>query len=107
MLSETKLRDRQHKFFHNREFNEKSLVPVHVDDGGCDCDAHTQGSRQQAAHSTQLNLRKKTTSVFLHYRLQLEYSCAYHRVHIFTRDETGSVDLPTQLEGTLQLYWRW
>ncbi len=28
-----------------------------------------------------------------------------HRVHIFTRDETGSVYLPTQLERTLQLYW--
>ncbi len=28
-----------------------------------------------------------------------------HRVHIFTRDETGSVYLPTQLEHTLQLYW--
>jgi hypothetical protein len=25
--------------------------------------------------------------------------------HIFTRDETGSVYLPTQLEPTLQLYW--
>jgi hypothetical protein len=83
----------------------KMLVPVHVDDGGCDGDAHTQGSRQQAAHSTQLYLRKKTTSVFLHYRLQLGYLCAYHRAHIFTRDETGSVYLPTQLERTLQLYW--
>jgi hypothetical protein len=30
-----------------------------------------------------------------------------HRVHIFTRDETGSVYLPTQLEHTLQLYWWW
>ncbi len=30
---------------------------------------------------------------------------ANHRVHIFTRDETGSVYLPTQLERTLQLYW--
>jgi hypothetical protein len=29
----------------------------------------------------------------------------YHRVNIFTRDETGSVYLPTQLERTLQLYW--
>jgi hypothetical protein len=28
-----------------------------------------------------------------------------HRVHIFTRDDTGSVYLPTQLEHTLQLYW--
>ncbi len=28
-----------------------------------------------------------------------------HREHIFTRDETGSVYLPTQLERTLQLYW--
>jgi hypothetical protein len=28
-----------------------------------------------------------------------------HRVHIFTRDETESVYLPTQLERTLQLYW--
>ncbi len=28
-----------------------------------------------------------------------------HRVHIFTRYETGSVYLPTQLERTLQLYW--
>jgi hypothetical protein len=28
-----------------------------------------------------------------------------HRVHIFTRDETGLVYLPTQLERTLQLYW--
>jgi hypothetical protein len=28
----------------------------------------------------------------------------YHRVHIFTRDETGLVCLPTQLERTLQLY---
>jgi hypothetical protein len=28
-----------------------------------------------------------------------------HRVHIFTRDETGAVYLPTQLERTLQLYW--
>jgi hypothetical protein len=26
-------------------------------------------------------------------------------VHIFTRDETGVVCLPTQLERTLQLYW--
>jgi hypothetical protein len=31
--------------------------------------------------------------------------CFYHRVHIFTRDETGLVCLPTQLERTLQLYW--
>ncbi|MFN9907488.1 MAG: hypothetical protein ACK56F_15425, partial [bacterium] len=29
----------------------------------------------------------------------------HHRVHIVTRDETGSVYLPTQLERTLQLYW--
>ncbi len=29
----------------------------------------------------------------------------HHRVHIFTRDETGLVYLPTQLERTLQLYW--
>jgi hypothetical protein len=29
---------------------------------------------------------------------------ADHRVHIFTRDETGSEYLPTQLERTLQLY---
>ncbi len=28
-----------------------------------------------------------------------------HRVHIFIRDETGLVSLPTQLERTLQLYW--
>jgi hypothetical protein len=28
-----------------------------------------------------------------------------HKVHIFTRDETGLVYLPTQLERTLQLYW--
>jgi len=28
-----------------------------------------------------------------------------HRVHIFTRDETGLVYLPNQLERTLQLYW--
>ncbi len=28
-----------------------------------------------------------------------------HRLHIFTRDETGSVYLPTQLERTRQLYW--
>ncbi len=28
-----------------------------------------------------------------------------HRVHIFTRDETGLVNLTTQLERTLQLYW--
>jgi hypothetical protein len=28
-----------------------------------------------------------------------------HRLHIFTRDETGLVCLPTQLERTLQLYW--
>ncbi len=28
-----------------------------------------------------------------------------HGVHIFTRDETGLVYLPTQLERTLQLYW--
>ncbi len=28
-----------------------------------------------------------------------------HRVHIFTRDETGLVCLPTQLERTLQLPW--
>ncbi len=28
----------------------------------------------------------------------------YHRVHIFTRDETELVCLPTQLERTLQLY---
>ncbi len=30
-----------------------------------------------------------------------------HRVHIFTRDETGLLCLPTQLERTLQLYWWW
>ncbi len=30
---------------------------------------------------------------------------APHREHIFTRDETGLVCLPTQLERTLQLYW--
>jgi hypothetical protein len=29
----------------------------------------------------------------------------YHRVYIFTRDETGLVYLPTQLERTLQHYW--
>jgi hypothetical protein len=28
-----------------------------------------------------------------------------HRVHIFTRDETGLLCLPTLLERTLQLYW--
>jgi hypothetical protein len=28
-----------------------------------------------------------------------------HRVYIFTRDETGLVYLPTQLERTLQLSW--
>ncbi len=28
-----------------------------------------------------------------------------HRAHIFTRDETGFVYLPSQLERTLQLYW--
>ncbi len=28
-----------------------------------------------------------------------------HRVYIFTRDETGLVYLPSQLERTLQLYW--
>ncbi len=33
------------------------------------------------------------------------YYSYYHRVHIFTRDETGLVYLPTQLERTLQLYW--
>ncbi len=34
------------------------------------------------------------------------YEClVLHRVHIFTRDETGLVCLPTQLERTLQLYW--
>jgi hypothetical protein len=33
------------------------------------------------------------------------YMVLLHRVHIFTRDETGSVYLPTQLERTLQLYW--
>jgi hypothetical protein len=27
-----------------------------------------------------------------------------HRVHIFTRDKTGLVCLPTQLERSLQLY---
>jgi hypothetical protein len=35
----------------------------------------------------------------------LLYISPNHRVHIFTRDETGSVYLPTQLERTLQLYW--
>jgi hypothetical protein len=33
-----------------------------------------------------------------------------HRVQYiynFTRDEKGLVYLPTQLECTLQLYWRW
>jgi hypothetical protein len=35
---------------------------------------------------------------------QSSYS-AHHRVHIFTRDETGLVYLPTQLERTVQLYW--
>ncbi len=34
-----------------------------------------------------------------------ELKCPNHRVHIFTRDETGSVYLPTQLERTLKLYW--
>jgi hypothetical protein len=29
----------------------------------------------------------------------------HHRGHIFTRDETGLLYLPTQLERTLQLYW--
>jgi hypothetical protein len=33
----------------------------------------------------------------------MELQCKNHRVHIFTRDETGSVYLPTQLERTLQL----
>jgi hypothetical protein len=28
-----------------------------------------------------------------------------HRVHIFTRDETGLLCLPIKLEHTLQLYW--
>jgi hypothetical protein len=32
------------------------------------------------------------------------YGC-FHTVHIFTRDETGLVYLPTQLQRTLQLYW--
>jgi hypothetical protein len=34
-----------------------------------------------------------------------EFAGLSHRVHIFTRDETWSVYLPTQLERTLQLYW--
>ncbi len=92
-------------FFHRREFDEHMLVPVHVDDGGCDGDAHTQGSRQQAAHTAQLNLRRKPHQFFSIYILQLGYSCAYYRVHIFTRDNTGLVNLPTQLEQTLQHYW--
>ncbi len=35
--------------------------------------------------------------------LTLYAICPNHRVHIFTRDETGLVCLPTQLERTLQL----
>ncbi len=35
-----------------------------MDDGGCDGDADTQGSRQQAAHTAQLNLRKKPHKFF-------------------------------------------
>ncbi len=38
-------------------------------------------------------------------QLGLVYVISNHRVHIFTRDETGLVCLPTQLERTLQLYW--
>jgi hypothetical protein len=62
------------------------LVPVHVDDGGCDGDAHTQGSRQQAAHAAQLNLRRKKhircilqkiTDSGMHCNLDNGYSCAY------------------------------
>ncbi len=36
-------------------------------------------------------------------------SCIAYRAQrtIFTRDETGLVYLPTQLERTLQLYWWW
>jgi hypothetical protein len=40
----------------------ETLLPVHVDNGGCDGDAHTQGSRQQAAHTAQLNLRRRKKS---------------------------------------------
>jgi hypothetical protein len=39
------------------------------------------------------------------FRNSLCRECCDHRVHIFTRDETGLVCLPTQLERTLQLYW--
>jgi hypothetical protein len=54
------------------------------------------------------------SSVLPIHRILLEYSAVdevteytqsgncHHRVHIFTRDETGSVYL---LERTLQLYW--
>ncbi len=44
----------------------------------------------------------------LYPRLDAEYSVlerVHHRVHIITRDETGLVCLPIQLERTLQLYW--
>ncbi len=48
-------------------------------------------------------------SIYMQGVLLLFYTFAYllrsnHRVHIFTRDETGLMCLPTQLERTLQFY---
>ncbi len=52
-----------------------------------------------------------TVPILLYVRLGCPWKNMYdrliHRVHIFTRDETGLVCLPTQLERTLQLYWWW
>ncbi len=56
---------------------------------------------------------KKSTAPYKVHNMGLRYikhctssiDSSGHRVHIFTRDETGLVCLPTQLERTLLLYW--
>jgi hypothetical protein len=47
------------------------------------------------------NISNKMSLLDMYFR---PHQCT-HRVHVFTRDETGSVYLPNQLERTLQLYW--
>jgi hypothetical protein len=60
---------------------------------------HYNGQHSEVSSSSGLHKGQRVHSV------QTAVCGVNHRVHIFTRDETGLVYLPTQLECTLQLYW--
>jgi hypothetical protein len=68
----------------------------------CKNDYHTlQGtmSHRPLTNTSSLKITAAYWTACVHFR------DSHHRVHIFTRDETGLVYLPTQLGRTLQLYW--